>query len=108
MKSRYVFVLTVSVFAVAGMDSAWAIDTSKPAAGVPDTQTQRATPLGSSSVTRPDAGRARAVTSKTKPETPENLRIQQSMDKNSKLKETLSNVIKSESGTADAVTKNMK
>lgn len=108
MKSRYVFVLTVSVVAVAGMDSAWTIDTSKPAAGVPNTQTQRATPLGNSSVTRTDAGGARAVTSKTKPETPKNLRIQQEADRKSSYENTLSNIMKKDSDTADAISKNMK
>ena len=108
MKSRYVFALTASVAAVVGMDTAWAIDASKPTAGVPNTQTQRATPLGSNSVTKTDAGRTRAVTSKTKPETSSNLRMQREADKRSKYEETLSNIMKKESDTADSISKNIK
>jgi hypothetical protein len=105
MKSRYVFALTVSVAAAVGMDSVWAIDTSKP---VTTPQTQRTAPLATNSANVTGANRPGTKLPKTNSQTLPKERTQQSMDKKSKFQDTLSNIMKKESDTDEAISQNIK
>ena len=111
--------LIVPCVAVVGTQDAWAIDVTKPNPNVSPPQMQRVMPRvtapslhNDTAIKKPGNNnvsvRHPIVTSKTKSETSTDIRIQQHMDKDSKFLNTLSNTLKKESDTEDAITKNLK